>query len=62
LPQGTPHGIAIAAMVRMHRPIPVLFLADYPDHLEHVPPGATVLIKPVPDDDLVAAVTTCLNS
>ena len=38
-------------MVQRHRPgIPVLFTTGYPDYLEHVPRGATVLIKPVPDD------------
>jgi DNA-binding NtrC family response regulator len=62
LPTGTPHGIATAAMVQVHRPgIPVVFITGFPDYLEHVPSGATVLIKPVPDDDLLATVAACLN-
>jgi len=62
LPSGTPHGIAVAAMVKVNRPgIPVLFITGYPDYLEHVPPGATVLIKPVLNDELLAAVSACLN-
>ena len=62
LPTGTPHGISLAAMVQLHRPgIPVLFTTGYPDYLEHVPPGATVLIKPVPDDVMLATVASCLK-
>ena len=62
LPTGTPHGIALAAMIQLHRPgIPVLFTTGYPGYLEHVPPGATVLIKPVPDDVLLATVASCLK-
>ena len=62
LPTGTPHGISLAAMVQRHRPgIPVLFTTGYPDYLEHVPRGATVLIKPVPDDVMLATVASCLK-
>jgi DNA-binding NtrC family response regulator len=62
LPTGTPHGIATAAMVQMHRPgIPVVFVTGYPDYVPHVPPDATVLIKPVTDDDLLATVAACLS-
>jgi DNA-binding NtrC family response regulator len=62
LPTGTPHGIATAAMVQVHRPdIPVVFITGYPDYLEHVPAVSTVLIKPVPDDVLLATVATSLN-
>ncbi len=43
LPTGTPHGIALAAMIQLHRPgIPVLFTTGYQGYLEHVSPGATV--------------------
>jgi DNA-binding NtrC family response regulator len=62
LPSGTPHGIAIAAMVKAHRPgIPVLFVTGYPDYLEHVPLGATVLIKPVLNDELLAVIAACIK-
>jgi DNA-binding NtrC family response regulator len=61
LPKGTPHGIAIAAMVQVHRPgIPVIYVTGYVDYMPHVPPGATVLIKPVPDDVLLSTVAVSL--
>jgi DNA-binding NtrC family response regulator len=48
---GTPHGVAIAAMVQVHHPgIPVVFVTGYPDDVTHVPPDATVLMKPVADE------------
>jgi DNA-binding NtrC family response regulator len=62
LATGTPHGIALAAMVQLHRPgIPVVFTTGYPDYMPHVPPDSTVLIKPVPHDDLLATVAACFN-
>src|SRR4051794_29733787 len=62
LSPGTPHGIAVAAMARMQRrTLPVLFLTGHPDYIRHVPDDSAILIKPVPDDILVATVTTLVN-
>jgi DNA-binding NtrC family response regulator len=62
LPKGTPHGVAIAAMVRMHRPgIPVIFVTGYANYMPYVPADATVLIKPVPDDIMQATVAAILK-
>jgi DNA-binding NtrC family response regulator len=62
LPSGTPHGVAVAAMVQVHRPgTPVVFVTGYLDYVLHVPPDATVLMKPVPDDVLLATVAACFK-
>jgi DNA-binding LytR/AlgR family response regulator len=61
LPSGTLHGIAIAAMVQVHHPdIPVIFVTGYAGYVDHVPPDATVLLKPVPNDLLLATVAASL--
>jgi DNA-binding NtrC family response regulator len=61
LPEGTPHGIALAAMARRHRPeLPVIYLTGYPDYLRHVPAEANVLVKPIAEAKLLAAVASVL--
>ena len=56
LPAGTPHGLSLAAMVRMRRPdLPVIFLANHHDYVRLAGEGAAVLTKPVADRVLVAA-------
>jgi len=61
LPADTPHGIALAAMARRRRPnLPVIYLTGHSDYLRHVPDGAHVLVKPVTEARLLAAVASVL--
>ena len=54
---GTPHGLSLAAMARLRRPgLPALYVTGYPDHVEHVATGSTVLLKPVEEAMLLTAV------
>ncbi len=57
LEPGTPHGLSLAAMARLRRPgLPALYVTGYPDHVEHVATGSTVLLKPVEEAMLLTAV------
>ena len=63
LPPGTPHGISVAAMARVHRPgLPVLYVTGYADYAQHVVAESTVLVKPVLDEDLLESVAQMLES
>ena len=62
LTEGTPHGVAVAGMVRMRRPkIPVLFMTAYAQYVEHVWAAGKVLLKPVSSETLLEAVASCLE-
>jgi hypothetical protein len=48
-------------MVQVHHPdIPVIFVTGYAAYVDHVPPDATVLLKPVPNDLLLATFAASL--
>jgi DNA-binding NtrC family response regulator len=48
LPAGTPHGLSLAAMIRMRRPrLPILFIADDEALARMVGTGPITLIKPI---------------
>jgi len=58
LPPGTPQGLAIARMARLHRPgLPVIFVTGYPEMAELADTEAgPVILKPVDLGLLVATV------
>ncbi len=57
LAPGTPHGLSLAAMARRRRTgLPALYVTGYPDYAEHVATGSTVLLKPVKEGLLLAAI------
>lgn len=54
LPPGTPHGLALAAMIHMRRPrLPVMFIAEDAIAAQLADGGAPVLIKPIGPDAIV---------
>jgi DNA-binding NtrC family response regulator len=62
MPTGKPHGVAIAAMVRHHRPgLPVVFLTGHTGLLGHLPDNQTILLKPIDEKMLLTAVATSLQ-
>jgi CheY-like chemotaxis protein len=62
LPAGTPHGLSLAAMIRMRRPhLPVIFLANDHEHARLAGEAADVLIKPIADIALIAAATQLMG-
>jgi DNA-binding response OmpR family regulator len=59
LPTGTPQGLSVARMARLHREdLPVIFLVGHPEMIQMLPDdlGAVVLLKPVSPDELLAVV------
>ncbi len=63
LPQGTPHGIALAGMVHIRRPtVPIMFVTGYAQHSGDLPLGSRLLLKPFSPQDLLAAVATALTT
>jgi DNA-binding NtrC family response regulator len=62
LPPGTPHGVSVAGMARVRRHgLPVLYVTGYADYSKHVVEGSSVLLKPVPDEALLASVERMLS-
>jgi len=62
LPAGTPHGLSLAAMVKLRRPrLPVLFLADANDLALMTDEPSPVLVKPVDASALVQATTQLIG-
>jgi DNA-binding NtrC family response regulator len=62
LPAGTPHGLALAAMVHMRRPrLPVLFIADDTALAQMAADAAPVLVKPIGAAELVQAATQIIG-
>jgi CheY-like chemotaxis protein len=63
LGKGTPHGISLAAMALVRRPdLPVIFVTGYTEYASYTPENANVLVKPVPDEVLLAAVKSSLHT
>src|ERR1700734_367651 len=58
LPTGTPQGLSVARMARIHRwDLPVIFITGYPELVRMLPDDlGSVLLKPVSPEDLLAAV------
>jgi FixJ family two-component response regulator len=62
LPPGTPHGLSLAAMIRMRRPrLPILFIADDQSLAHVMDEGAIVLIKPIEASALIRTVTQLIH-
>jgi DNA-binding NtrC family response regulator len=62
MPTGTPHGVAIAGMVRQRRPhLPVVFLTGHPEYVGYLSDNEKFLLKPVDEGMLLAAVAACLK-
>jgi DNA-binding NtrC family response regulator len=62
LPKGTPHGVALAAMARTHRPaLPVLYMTGHPDVAPDIPSGRTLLMKPISPEQLLHAVAQAVK-
>ena len=62
LPPGTPHGLSLAAMVRMRRPwLPVVFVADAKDAAGLVGGDSVVLEKQVVPAALIQTVTQLIG-
>jgi hypothetical protein len=50
-------------MARTRRPgLPVLYITGYSDNAEHVADESTVLLKPVPEEALLATVARMLGT
>ena len=61
LPEGTPHGVAVAGMERRRLVnLPVVFVTAYPEFADYVPENTKVLLKPVTGDALLEAVAEFL--
>jgi DNA-binding NtrC family response regulator len=61
MPAGTPHGVAIAGMVRQHYPgLPVVFLTGHSEYVGYIPAGEIFLLKPVDEDALLSTVAAHL--
>jgi hypothetical protein len=53
----------VAGMARTRRPgLPVLYITGYSDNAEHVADESTVLLKPVPEEALLATVARMLGT
>jgi len=63
LPNGTPHGVSVARMVRSKRPdLPVIFVTGYADYAEYADADIGKLhMKPVNLDDLLTDVRSVLG-
>ncbi|HLZ64638.1 MAG TPA: response regulator [Aliidongia sp.] len=62
LPAGTPHGLALAAMIRMRRPqLPTIFTADREDVERLAGEGSAVLEKPFEAAALIRVVTRLIG-
>lgn len=62
LRRGTPHGISLAAMVQKRRPmLPTIFMTGHREYAQFVPADAKVLIKPIGEDALLAAVASSVT-
>ena len=62
LPTGTPHGLSLAAMIRMRRPwLPVVFVADGADVACLAGEGLVMLEKPVAPAVLIRTVTQLIG-